>query len=287
MEDIAAEVGMPASGIYRYFAGKADMLAASFRRAADRVSGDLANVVAAEPDPDQAMMRLISSYVARSFDDPELAYLYYTERVNLPADDQVILRSIQRSTVESWVRLLVAVRPELTAGQCAVRRARGFRARRRPRPAGAVRQLRGIAGLRAPDDGSHPARPAFPGRFRARLVAVGATTRAEIAEGQLNGLRRSSSRDPAPAVRHTRAVQSASSSVTRFAITRTAIPINVDERIAIGPVDGQEPRNGQQQRQPARHREAAPVVLLQHAGHTRDRSHGPSSSTASRPVSSP
>ena len=117
MEDIAAEIGMPASGIYRYFAGKADMLAASFHRAADRVSGDLANVIAAELDPDQALMRLMSSYVTRSFDDPELAYLYYTERVNLPADDQVTLRRIQRSTVESWVRLLVAVRPELTAGQ--------------------------------------------------------------------------------------------------------------------------------------------------------------------------
>jgi AcrR family transcriptional regulator len=117
MEDIAAEVAMPPSGIYRYFAGKADMLAASFRRAADRVSGDLANVIAAEQDPDRALLGLISSYVARSFDDPELAYLYYTERVNLPAADQANLRRIQRSTVQSWVRLLIAVRPELTAGQ--------------------------------------------------------------------------------------------------------------------------------------------------------------------------
>jgi hypothetical protein len=81
------------------------------------VSDDLANVIAAEPDPEQAVIRLISSYVTRSFDDPELAYVYYTERVNLPAGDQVLLRGIQRSTVESWVRLLVAVRPELTAGR--------------------------------------------------------------------------------------------------------------------------------------------------------------------------
>ena len=117
MEDIAAQVGMPASGIYRYFTSKADMLAASFRRAADRVSGDLADIIAAQHDPAQAMSRLIAAYVARSFDDPELAYVYYTERVNLPPGDQVILRSIQRSTVESWVRLLVAARPELTAAR--------------------------------------------------------------------------------------------------------------------------------------------------------------------------
>jgi len=116
MEHIAAEVGMPASGIYRYFAGKADMLAASYRRAADRVSSDLADVLATEQDPERAMTLLISAYVDRSFDDPELAYVYYTERMNLPPADQVILRSIQRATVEAWVRLSVAARPQQTPG---------------------------------------------------------------------------------------------------------------------------------------------------------------------------
>jgi len=117
MEDIAAVVGMPASGIYRYFGGKADILAAAFHRAADRVSGDVAEIVAAEPDPEQAIIGLIAAYVTRSFDDPALAYVYYTERANLPTADQAILRNIQRSTVAAWVRLLVAARPELTATQ--------------------------------------------------------------------------------------------------------------------------------------------------------------------------
>ena len=40
MEDIATAVGMPASGIYRYFSGKSDILAAAFRRAADRLSAE-------------------------------------------------------------------------------------------------------------------------------------------------------------------------------------------------------------------------------------------------------
>ena len=50
--DIAAAAGMPASGIYRYFAGKADILSAAFRRAADRVSADLSEALAAEADPE-------------------------------------------------------------------------------------------------------------------------------------------------------------------------------------------------------------------------------------------
>ena len=45
-------------------------------------------------------------------------------------------------------------------------------------------------------------------------------------------------REPAPARRHTRAIQSASSSVTRLPITRTAMFIKDVDRIASGPVVG-------------------------------------------------
>ena len=60
------------------------------------------------------MQRLIAAYVERSFNDPELAYVYFTERVNLPPDDEVILRGIQRATVESWSEVLISARPELS-----------------------------------------------------------------------------------------------------------------------------------------------------------------------------
>ena len=109
--DIAAAAGMPASGIYRYFAGKADILSAAFRRAADRVSADLSEALAAEPDPGLVLDRLVDAYIARSFASPELAYLYYTEKGNLPADDARILHNIQRATVERWAQLVTDVRP--------------------------------------------------------------------------------------------------------------------------------------------------------------------------------
>jgi AcrR family transcriptional regulator len=117
MEDIAAEVGMPASGIYRYFSGKSDILAAVFRRAADRLSAELALITTTVPDADEALTAVIDAYVARSFDQPELDYVYYSERLNMSAADQKILRNMQRATVESWVELLVAVRPDWTPGQ--------------------------------------------------------------------------------------------------------------------------------------------------------------------------
>lgn len=117
MEEIAAAVGMPASGIYRYFSGKSDILAAAFRRAADRLSAEVATITSANPDPEDALTAIIDSYVERSFDQPELDYVYYTERLNMTAADQKILRNMQRATVESWVDLVVAVRPEWTPGQ--------------------------------------------------------------------------------------------------------------------------------------------------------------------------
>ncbi|WP_326548293.1 TetR/AcrR family transcriptional regulator [Mycolicibacterium sp. ND9-15] len=117
MEDIAAAVGMPASGIYRYFAGKSDILSAVFRRAADRLSDELTAITASIADPEEALTAVIDAYVARSFAQPELDYVYYTERLNMSPTDQKILRNMQRTTVQSVVELVVAVRPEWTPGQ--------------------------------------------------------------------------------------------------------------------------------------------------------------------------
>jgi AcrR family transcriptional regulator len=117
MDDIATAVGMPASGIYRYFSGKSDILAAAFRRAADRLSAELSAIVGTAPDREEALTDVIDAYVTRSFDRPELDSVYYTERLNMTLGDQKILRNLQRATVESWVDLVVSVRPEWTPGQ--------------------------------------------------------------------------------------------------------------------------------------------------------------------------
>lgn len=118
MDDIASAVGMPTSGIYKYFSGKSDILAAAFRRASDRLSAELSTIVATVSDPpEEALATVIDAYVTRSFAQPELENVYYCERLNLSAADQRILRDLQRSTVESWVELMGAVRPEWTPAQ--------------------------------------------------------------------------------------------------------------------------------------------------------------------------
>lgn len=117
MDDIAAAVGMQPSGLYRYFPSKVDILAAAYRRAADRCSADVAKVIAKTDDPEVALAALVDAYVARSFARPEIAYVYYTERHNLPPDELSMLDTIQQSTAEAWARLMTAVRPELSVAR--------------------------------------------------------------------------------------------------------------------------------------------------------------------------
>ena len=117
VEEIAAAVGLPASGVYRYFARKSDLLAAPFRRAADWLSAEVAADTSTARDPEDALTTVIDAYVGRSFERPELAYVYYTERLNMTVADRNVLRRLQRSTVEAWVELVVAVRPEWTASE--------------------------------------------------------------------------------------------------------------------------------------------------------------------------
>lgn len=114
---IASAGGIPASGIYRYFSSKYEILSTGLRRAADRVWGYHSAVRTGDSSPHHTLLRLIEAYVTTSFGNPELATIYYTERVNLTRADQEVLREVQRSTIDSWVRLLTTVRPSLTATQ--------------------------------------------------------------------------------------------------------------------------------------------------------------------------
>ncbi|MEU7631606.1 TetR family transcriptional regulator [Nocardia sp. NPDC049220] len=118
VEDIATAAGLPASSaVYRFYRSKGDILAAAFRRAADRVSAAIGPAIAAADTPEQALTRLIELYVTSSFAERELTFVYYAEIGNVPPDDRTVLRNIQRLTIDEWARLLVGVRSELSAIQ--------------------------------------------------------------------------------------------------------------------------------------------------------------------------
>jgi AcrR family transcriptional regulator len=117
MDDIAAAANLPTTSLYRFFGGKGAILAATYRRAADRVSSDLATTLATTDDPASAVRQLVDAYVRRSLAQPELAYVYYAERNNVPAEDRVAIQNIQRAIIEAWVRQVVGARPGTETGE--------------------------------------------------------------------------------------------------------------------------------------------------------------------------
>ncbi|MFC9896572.1 TetR/AcrR family transcriptional regulator [Nocardia sp. NPDC127579] len=118
VEEIATAAGLSAaSAVYRFYRGKSDLLSAAFRRAAERVSGAIGPAVAAAPGPQAALRTLISHYVAGSFAERDLTFVYYTEFQHVPPEDRTVLRNIQRLSVEEWARLLREVRPDLAPAE--------------------------------------------------------------------------------------------------------------------------------------------------------------------------
>ncbi|WP_241249639.1 TetR/AcrR family transcriptional regulator [Rhodococcus sp. X156] len=117
IEEIGAAAGMNASGVYRHFASKSDLLATAFHRASERLTQAITSSLAASRSPQEGLARLVEVYVELSFAQSELMSVYFAEIGNLPADQRATLRTMQRLNVEEWVHLLAEVRPDLAAAQ--------------------------------------------------------------------------------------------------------------------------------------------------------------------------
>ncbi|WBC09206.1 TetR/AcrR family transcriptional regulator [Micromonospora sp. WMMA1947] len=120
VEDIGRAAGMQASSVYRYFPGKADLLAAAYYRATDRLTGATTAAIAEASDPADALHRVVRAYVDFAFGQSDLIAVYLAENNNLPDRDRHQLRGAQRLHVEEWVGLVRAVRPDLPAAEARV-----------------------------------------------------------------------------------------------------------------------------------------------------------------------
>ncbi|UGT70100.1 TetR/AcrR family transcriptional regulator [Nocardia gipuzkoensis] len=106
IEEVGAAVGINASSVYRYFASKADLLAAAFYRTGDRLAIAITEALAEAASREEAARRLADRYAKLSFAMPEIMPVYYAEFTNLPQAEQHKLRAIQRQNVLEWANLL-------------------------------------------------------------------------------------------------------------------------------------------------------------------------------------
>jgi AcrR family transcriptional regulator len=92
--------------VYRYFASKADLLAAAFHRTGDRLAIAITEALAEATSRPDAARRVADRYARLSFAMPEIMAVYYAEFGNLPQSEQHKLRAIQRQNVLEWANLL-------------------------------------------------------------------------------------------------------------------------------------------------------------------------------------
>lgn len=109
IEEIGAAAGLNASGVYRYFESKADLLGAAFTRASERLSAATSLALADAQSPLQALRGFVDVYVRLSFAQQDLMSVYFTEIGNLPQEQRRTLRHIQRLNVEEWAAQLAQV----------------------------------------------------------------------------------------------------------------------------------------------------------------------------------
>lgn len=126
IEDLAVEVDLTPSGVYRHFDGKPAVLLAACDRAAVGLERAVLRVRESSSTPEEALRRLCRAYVDHSFRNRALMRVYFSELGNLSPEDQRRLRAMQRAHVADWTALLQSVRPELGGREAAVLVHAGF-----------------------------------------------------------------------------------------------------------------------------------------------------------------
>ena len=120
IEDIAVEVDLTPSGVYRHFDGKSALLLAACDRAAVSLERAALRARESSDEPGAVLAALVRAYVAHTFANMALTRVYFSEIVNLGPDEQRRLRALQRAHVADWVALVQAVRPGLGGKEAAV-----------------------------------------------------------------------------------------------------------------------------------------------------------------------
>jgi AcrR family transcriptional regulator len=111
---IGAEAGVTGPAIYSHFRGKADILAALFDEAMDRM------LVLAGPvrdDPRAELQTLIDSAATFALEKRQLLTVYLREDRALEDDARRRFRRRQRALVERWVDALEQLRPAQTRAE--------------------------------------------------------------------------------------------------------------------------------------------------------------------------
>ncbi|MFJ4028056.1 TetR/AcrR family transcriptional regulator [Paenarthrobacter sp. NPDC089989] len=106
LEDLGAAAGVSGPAVYRHFPGKQAVLAELLLSVSrDLLSGGQ-KVIAEADDPSSALRGLIAFHVDFALKNPDVIRVQDRDFGSLGETDQAEVRSLQRSYVETWVKVL-------------------------------------------------------------------------------------------------------------------------------------------------------------------------------------
>lgn len=121
VDDIGAAVGIAGPSVYNHFASKTDILVAAMFRGNERLWMDFNRAVADARDASEALRRVVLSYQAFAFANPDLVEILITEAAHLPASDSHSARAAQRAYIDEWVHLARQPHPGWTVTEARIR----------------------------------------------------------------------------------------------------------------------------------------------------------------------
>jgi AcrR family transcriptional regulator len=118
MDDIGEAVGVTGPAVYRHFASKQELLAATLERAVEHAGAILPLVRGEGLEPQESLRRLVDLTARACIDDRALALHYRQESRNLPDEPRRQFERLQREFIDGYAEVMHAVRTDLTPSEC-------------------------------------------------------------------------------------------------------------------------------------------------------------------------
>ena len=112
-EDIGAAAGIAGPSVYSHFASKQEILGAVIARGCAWLEMELERTLSATSDAEDALRRLLHSYITFAYDHGQFIDILVSEVGHLPPEERHRARQTQHDYVAEWVALLRRVRPGL------------------------------------------------------------------------------------------------------------------------------------------------------------------------------
>ncbi|MEU5397904.1 TetR family transcriptional regulator [Streptomyces sp. NPDC005963] len=112
MADIGEAGGIVASGVYRHFPRKTDLLVAAVNRGGERIRTSVETALANASDPSEALELLLRAHISVSLEQTHLMGILSNERDQLPDKERTALRRLQADYLDVWVQALGSVLPD-------------------------------------------------------------------------------------------------------------------------------------------------------------------------------